>query len=446
MTRFGPEGGRGREPGSPFSISPTVAEGRLSLPDGGAIAETVLDNGVQVLTESIPGVRSASAGIWVRHGSAHEHPSEMGISHLLEHMVFKGTETRSARDIALALEGLGGSLDAYTTREYTSFQARVLDEHLPDALEVLADMTLRPVLREEDLELERQVVLEEIAMVADTPDDLVFDLHGARFWNGHPYGHSILGSRETVAGFSTDDLREAHARAYRGQNLVVGAAGHVEHDGVVEQVAELLGGLPQGDRVTPIPPPLGSRVGHERVDRPGSQSHVVFGASAVPHTDPRRYAIVLLSTALGGGMSSRLFQRVREELGLAYAVYAFHSFYGRGGLTGVYVGTRPEWEDRAVETILGAYRRLADEGLPTDELDQTRRQVKGQIMLALESTGARLHRLASYALYDEPYRGLDEVLARIDGVTSEGIAEAAADFFDPGGTFVLRLGPGRRSP
>ena len=204
--------------------------------------ETRLDNGVRVLSEAIPGVRSAAVGVWVRRGSAHEREEHLGVSHLLEHMVFKGTHRRTAREIALSIESLGGSLDAYTTREHTAYQARVLDTHLPEALDVLADLVLNPVLRDSDLALEREVVLEEIAQVEDTPDDLVFERHGERLWDGHPYGRPILGTPESVAGMSPEALRGVHGGAYRGRNLIVAAAGHVEHDDLVARVRRVLRG------------------------------------------------------------------------------------------------------------------------------------------------------------------------------------------------------------
>ena len=400
-----------------------------------------LSNGVQVLSEEIAGVRSASVGVWVRQGAAHEDASEMGASHLLEHLVFKGTTRRSARDLALALEGLGGSLDAYTSREHTSFQARVLDEHLPEALDVLADLTVSPLLRAEDLDLEREVVLEEISTVEDTPDDLVFELHGERLWRGHPYGHSILGTRATVAGMAATTLRRIHRERYVGNNLVVAAAGNVQHGPFLEAVERLFGGIAAGERSDRVPPLAERARGDERVPREGAQSHLVFGTDAPPHADPRRYALVLISSALGGGMSSRLFQRVREELALAYTVYSFQSFYALAGLTGVYVGTRPSWEERAVEAVREELARVAREGLVGEELEQTKRQVKGQIMLSLESTGARLYRLAGFALYQEPFLDLDELLSRIDAVPAEEVAAAAATFYDPDRQLLLRLGP-----
>lgn len=408
------------------------------------MSESRLSNGVHVLTESIPSVRSAAVGVWVRQGSAYESPGIMGASHLLEHMVFKGTERRSPREIALALEALGGSLDAYTSREHTSFQARVLDEHLVEAMDVLSDLVLHPVLRDEDLELEREVVLEEISTVEDTPDDLVFELHGEAFWNGHPYGYSILGTRETVAGMEGDTLRELHRDRYRAGNLVVAAAGNVEHDRLVELADRFFGSLPGGGSVGGAPLPAPRDHGGITVMREAAQTHIVFGAPTPPRTDPRRYPLILLSAAVGGGMSSRLFQRVREELALAYTVYTFQSFYSRAGISGVYVGTRPGWGEKAVEAIREELARVAREGLPGDELARTKSQVKGQIMLSLESTGARLYRLAGFALHDEPFLTLDELLARVDAVTEAEVSEAAVACFHPDRQFVLQLGPAPR--
>ncbi len=403
--------------------------------------ETSLENGIRVLTEAIPGVRSAAVGVWVRQGSAHEAPEVMGASHLLEHMVFKGTERRSAREIAMALESLGGSLDAYTSREHTSFQARVLDEHVPEALDVLADLIRHPMLRDEDLELERQVVLEEIATVEDTPDDLVFELHGERLWNGHPYGYSILGTRESVSALDGDTLRGLHARRYHAGNLVVAAAGNVRHDRIVADVERLFGPLALGEPTLGAGEPAPRAEGDALVTREAAQTHIVLGTATPPRSDPRRYALVLLSAAMGGGMSSRLFQRVREELALAYTVYTFQSFYSRAGISGVYVGTRPEWGQRAVDAIRDELSRVATDGLPSGELEQTKSQVKGQIMLSLESTGSRLYRLAGFALHDEPFLTLDELLARIDDVTVGDVADVAGEFFAPDRQYVLRLGP-----
>jgi len=404
-------------------------------------ARADLGDGLVVLTEEMPGVRSVAVGVWVRAGSVYESAGEMGVSHLLEHMVFKGTERRSAREIALALERLGGSLDAYTTREHTSFQTRTLDEHLDAALDVLADLVLHPLLRQEDLELEREVVLEEISTVEDTPDDLVFDLHAQALWADHPYGFSILGTRESVSSLTAADLKRLHQRAYCRPNILVAAAGHIRHEDVVARVAELFGDAPGGERAGRPAPPAGVVPREVHIERATAQTHVVFGTRTFRHGDPRRYALVLLSSAFGGGMSSRLFQRVREELGLAYAVYSFQSFYSDTGQVGVYVGTRPEWADRAVEVVREELRKVAREGLTAQELDDAKGQVKGQLMLSLESSGARLHRLAGFALYDEPFLTLDELIARVEAVTLDQVAEVAAEFLDPERQVVLRLGP-----
>ncbi|HSL71832.1 MAG TPA: pitrilysin family protein [Longimicrobiales bacterium] len=405
-------------------------------------ARAEVGDGLAVLTEQMPGVRSVALGVWVKTGSVHEEPEEMGVSHLLEHMVFKGTQRRSAHEIALVLERLGGSLDAYTTREHTCYQARVLDEHLDIALEVLADLVVSPLLRATDLELEREVVLEEISTVEDTPDDLIFDLHSRALWGEHPYGYSILGTRESVTALSDEALRRKHERTYRQPNLMIAAAGSVQHNDFVNRVIELFsaagsgGGLP-----APAQPTNGARM-FEHVQRQTAQTHIVFGSQVFGHGDPRRYALVMLSNAFGGGMSSRLFQKVREELGLAYAVFSFQSFHQLAGSTGVYVGTRHEWADRATDVIRQEYARLARDGLTDAELSDIKGQVKGQIVLALESSSSRLQRLAGTALYDEEFLSLSEVMRRIDAVTLNDVAALAAEFYDPDRQTVVRLGPG----
>jgi predicted Zn-dependent peptidase len=403
---------------------------------------TELDSGLVVLTEAMPGLRSASLGIWVRAGSVTERPAEMGVSHLLEHMVFKGTRRRSARDLALVLERVGGSLDAYTTREHTSFQARVLDEHVDLALDVLGDLVLDPLLRQGDLELEREVVLEEIATVEDTPDDLCFDLHAGELWGEHPYGYSILGTRDTVSTLQATDLERTHRALYHPGNLVFAAAGNVDHDRFVAQVAALVGSRSPGAApATPALPAAAPDGWVSRIERASAQTHIVFGTRCFGHGDPARYALVLLSNAFGGGMSSRLFQRVREELGLAYAVYSYQSFYHDAGYVGLYVGTRPEFADRAEAVLREELSRLVADGLTAEELHDVKGQVKGQIALSLESSSARLHRLAGTALYDEPFRTLEEVVARVDSVTLEEVAALAATYYDPDRQTVLRLGP-----
>lgn len=365
----------------------------------------------------------------------------MGVSHLLEHMVFKGTKRRSAREIALALERLGGALDAYTTREHTAFQARVLGEHLELALDLLVDLVREPVLRSRDLDLEREVVLEEIAAVEDTPDDLVFDLHAAALWGDHPYGFPILGTRETVARFSASDLRRVHRRAYVPANFVLAAVGNVDHEALVAKAEAAFADAPTRTRREAIPPCAPAEGREERIPRASAQTHLVFGTRLFPHRDARRIPLILLSTAFGGGMSSRLFQRVREELGLAYTVFSFQAFYRQAGMLGIYLGTRHEWADRAVQVVREECAQVADAGLSAAELEDVKGQVKGQMVLSLESSNARLARLAGFALYDEPILTVDELIGRVDQISREEVAAIAAGFFDPGRQVVLRLGP-----
>ena len=408
------------------------------------VQRTVLPNGLTVLSEFYPGVRSVALGAWVRAASVHEAPEVMGVSHLLEHLVFKGTERRTAHQLALSLESLGGSLDAYTSREHTSFQARVLDEHLPEAADVMFDLMFRPLLRAEDLTLERKVILEEISMVEDTPDDLVFELHNEALWGAHPMGYSILGTRETVSSMRLEDVRALHARAYHPSHVVVSAAGNVTHAQLLAVLEEAgWSALPRGDDTPLVETAATPRApGIRHVDREGAQCHVVLGSATVPHRDERRYALMLVDTLLGGGMSSRLFQKVREELGLAYSVYTFQSFHSLTGAHGVYVGTAPETRANALTAVLDELRRVADEGIPEAELAQGRQQLKGQITLGLESPAARMYRLAAVELYREPFRPLDEVLRNIDAIDAEAARAACAEFCAPDRQTVVSLGPG----
>ena len=403
--------------------------------------EALLDNGIRVVTERRPDVRSAAVGVWVDQGSAHETPESGGASHLIEHLVFKGTERRTAHEIALSLESLGGTLDAYTTREHTSYQAHVLDEHLPVAIDVLADLVLHPRLDPDDLELEKDVVIEEIAGVEDTPDDLIFDLHGAKLWDGHTYGRPILGTRESVRGFQIDELRSLHSERYRGRNIVLGCVGNFEHEEVVNRLAESFGEVASGRASPRIAEPKATISGRTSVVRDAAQAHLVIGNSTPPYSDPIRNALILISGAFGGGMSSRLFQRIREELALAYSVFSFQSFYSKAGLAGVYVGTRPEAWERALEGILSEYAKLYEHGIKSEELEQAKSHAKGRSILAMESTAARLLRLVGFTLRGEPYRDLDESLARIEAVTLEEVSTACRRFYNPEDQFTLTLGP-----
>lgn len=406
------------------------------------VVRTDAPNGLVVVTEQMPSLRSAAAGFWIRTASAHETPEKMGVSHLLEHMVFKGTERRGPREIALTLESRGGALDAYTGRDHTTFQARVLDRDLPLAVDVLDDLIRRPLLREDDLAKERHVVLEEIAMVEDDPDDLVFDLHAGTLWPSHSYGYRILGTRETVSALRAADLRAVHDGAYHPRHMVFAAAGSVSH----EHVLELLRrhgwlDLPPGPQWRSIPEKAEPWRGERRIARDSSQVHIVMGTETFPWVDGRRHALSLVTTVFGGGMSSRLFQRVREDLGLAYSVYAFNSFHQVSGLCGTYVGTQRETADQALEVLRQEYGRLARESLTSDELAAAKQQAQGQLVLALESPTSRMYRLAGQVLYGDRYRSVDEVLNELESVSADAVAEVAAEFFDPARQTLVWLGP-----
>jgi len=367
----------------------------------------------------------------------------MGVSHMLEHMVFKGTPTRSAKDLALALEILGGSLDAWTSREHTSFQARVLDEHAAQAAEVLGDIMFRPLLRQSDLDNERKVVLEEISTVDDTPDDLVFELHGRQLWGAHPHGYPILGTRSSVAALTTGDLRALHNRAYHPGNIVLAASGNIEHDELLRILAQAgwEDTASPAEPLMPPPPAITQPPSLRHYERESVQTHIVFGSPTVPHSDPRRHALGLVGMLLGGGMSSRLFQKIREEMGLAYSVYTYQSFHRDSGDHGIYVGTAPETAEAAVAAIRDELSFIASEGILDDELAGGKSQLKGQITLSLESVSSRMYRAAGSELYDEEYRTLDELLSLVDGISSDMVAEVCSEFFSPDSHTVVSLGP-----
>ncbi len=417
----------------------------LATPLETGVSRTVLPNGLTVLSEFVPGVRSVAIGAWVRSGSMHERADQMGMAHLLEHMVFKGTEKYSAKALALSLEVLGGSLDAYTTREHTSFQARVLDEHISEAADVLFELCFRPLLRDEDLRLERKVILEEIAMVDDTPDDVVFEFHAARMYPEHPYGHAILGTPATVKRLSVAALRDWHARTYHPPQIVLAAAGNITHEHLLE-VLEQTGWVSQPRGIADwLPAPVAPGVvmrGYSHVKRKDiAQTHIVLACDAPKHASTERNALAVASALLGGGMSSRLFQEVREELGLAYSVYSFYNTFHDNGQHGVYLATAPEQARDAYEVVCGLMTRVAAGAMSDEEIATGVSQLKGQLVLSLEGVSSRLYRAAEVALYDEPYRPIDALLAELDAVTPAQVRAACAAYLDPAQCSVLSLGP-----
>lgn len=417
----------------------------LATPPETGVSRTVLPNGLTVLSEFVPGVRSVAIGAWVRCGSMHERPEQMGMAHLLEHMVFKGTAKYSAKALALSLEVLGGSLDAYTTREHTSYQAHVLDEHIGEASGVLFELVFRPLLRDDDLRLERKVILEEIAMVDDTPDDVIFEMHAARMYPAHPYGHAILGSSASVKGLQLEDLRTWHERTYHPPQIVLAAAGNVTHEHLLD-VLEQTGWVaqPRGVSEWLDAPPVPTVIthGYEHVRRKDiAQTHLVLACEAPAHSSPERHAVAVASALLGGGMSSRLFQEVREELGLAYSVYSYYNTFFDTGQHGVYLATAPDQAREAYDVVRTAMSRVAAGAMTDDEIATGISQLKGQLVLSLEGVASRLYRAAEVALYAEPYRPLDALLAELDAVTPAQVRAACAAYLDPEQCSVLSLGP-----
>ncbi len=371
----------------------------------------------------MPSLRSVAVGFWVGTGSRDE-PSELaGASHFLEHLLFKGTERRSASDIAEAVESVGGDMNAFTTQEMTAFYVRVPDQCLALALDILSDIVWTPAVRPEDVDAERRVILEEIGMRDDTPEDLVHDLFADAMFPGHPIGREVIGSRETIEAMGPSDITTFHGRHYHPSNVVVSVAGNLDHDHVVslvdEGLASLNGSRPERERYAGEPAPRRLTV----LERPTEQAHVVLGMRAIPRNDPDRYALTVLNQALGGGMSSRLFQEVREQRGLAYSVYSFRAAYEETGAFAVSAGTSPD----RVQELLGVIdaeleRVVADQGVSKRELDAAKGHLKGSLALSLESSASRMHRLGRSELTMGEVPSLDEVVADVEAIGPDDVA------------------------
>jgi predicted Zn-dependent peptidase len=395
------------------------------------IRKEVLPNGLVVLTEPMAHVRSVSVGLWLRTGSRRE-PAELnGISHFIEHMVFKGTERRTVEEIARAIDRVGGMLDAFTSKEMVCFNAKVLDEHLPIAFAVLADLLLRPLFAEEEIVREKQVVLEEIKMDEDNPETLINELFTQSFWRGHALGKPILGTPKTVPGFSRETLVEWFRRSHSPNNMVIAAAGNLEHERLMDLVRTEFEAVPAAadgfaDSAPVAHPTLTTRHKHEL-----EQVHICVGVPAFPMADPRRYAAILLNNILGTGMSSRLFQNIRERQGLAYAVFSEMNPYRDVGLLSVYAGTARETAGRLVRSVVEEFRDLKGHAVSDEELRRAKDQLKGSLTLSVESSGARMTSLARHEIYFGRHILLDEILASIEAVTAEQVQQVAQDFFRP---------------
>jgi predicted Zn-dependent peptidase len=404
------------------------------------LRRTVLSNGLIVLTERMDHLRSVAMGVWIKSGSRCEAAETNGISHFVEHMVFKGTRSRSAQRIAREMDSIGGNLDAFTSKETICFNVKSLSDHVPIALDVLTDLVLNPVFAPPDIERERGVILEEIKIDEDNPDVLVHELFTQSFWKGHPLGKPILGTTETVKRLGQEQLFGYHNDRFHGGNMVFSAAGNLDHDqfiaAVAEKFAPLLGGVAPGDLSAPQPT---ARI-ILRNKRSLEQVQICLGVPAPPITDESRYATLILNTVLGGGMSSRLFQTIREERGLAYSVYSDLSPYRDTGNLCVYAGTSAGKALQVVDLILAEFRNLKEMPIGAEELTRAKDQLKGNILLGLESSNSRMANLARQEMYFRQFFTADEVIARIDEVTNEQVQAMAQRLFRPESIAVTLLG------
>jgi predicted Zn-dependent peptidase len=401
---------------------------------------TSLANGVRVITEAMPHVRSVSVGIWIGTGSRRETTEENGISHFIEHMLFKGTTRRSAEAIARSVDSIGGNLDAFTAKELVCFNTKVLDEHLSLAFDVLADLVLHPLFREDDIEKEKGVILEEIKMEADSPDYLVHEIFSANFWKDHPLGKPILGTPQSVKRFNQDAVRSYYSAVYAPANLIVTAAGNLTHDGLVALAREHLEALP------PAPPAPADQAPttHARIalrhKKALEQVHLCLGVPSYPLPHEERFSCYVLNTLLGGGMSSRLFQNIRERQGLAYAVFSELNPYRDTGCLSIYAGTSIESARKVVESIINEFRDLKETLVADEELRRAKDHLKGSLMLSLESTSSRMSNLARQQMYFDRFFSLDELVESIEAVSASDVQRIARTFFDPKQTALTVLG------
>ncbi len=403
--------------------------------------KTVLENGIRVVTERIDYVRSISIGVWVDVGSRDEMGDEVGASHFIEHMLFKGTKKRTAKEIASSLESVGGSLNAFTGREHTCYFARVLDEHTDIALDVLSDILKNPLFNLSHLEKERAVILSEIKELEDSPADLVHDLLMSTMWKENSLGRSIIGSAESVLKLTRSKLIDFMKRNYTSPRVVIAASGNFKHKELVDKIKRKFrfssNSHPASEKqMFPLAEP-------DRVvaNRKTAQTHISLGVPTFPYSDRRRYAALVLSNILGGGMSSRLFQSIREKLGLVYSVYTFIDFFEDAGVFGIYMGTHKKNTIRVIELVLKEIRKLKKDSLTSKELSHAKYQLKGNLLLSLESTFNRMNRLARYELFLHDFVDLDQTINAINKIKAKDVVEVAYDFFSSDKLSAAVLGP-----
>ena len=411
-------------------ISPHVRE----------IERATLPNGIRIVTESMPYVRSVSLGVWIGSGSRVEVGAENGLSHFIEHMVFKGTENRSSEEIARSVDSVGGGLDAFTSKELVSFNTKVMDEHLPFAFDILSDLVLNPLFREEDIEKEKGVILEEIKMEADQPEFVLHETFISNFWKSHGLGKPILGTKETVKKFAAPMLLDYYRRIYSPRNILITAAGNLDHDDIVKLVEDKFSHLPESSKPSTGSVPQAHAPLILKKKESLEQVHIAIGVPAYPLAHKARFPLYVLNTVLGGGMSSRLFQNIREKHGLAYAVYSELNLFSDTGCFTVYAGTGVETAKQVVSSVIQEFHQLKEELVAEDELQRAKDHLKGSLMLSLESTSSRMSNLARQELYFDRFQSMDEMLLNIESVTREQVQAIAEEFFQTDGIALAMLG------
>src|SRR5438309_4924614 len=418
---------------------PRVCENR-SVDEDRNIRREVLPNGLTIISEEMKHIRSISIGIWIKTGSRDEDLAWNGISHFVEHMVFKGTQHRSAEEIARQVDSIGGNIDAFTAKECVSFSMKVLDEHLPIALDVLSDLVLNPVFDANDISRERGVILEEIKMDEDNPDYLVHEIFTQNFWKDHPLGRPILGTRDTVKRFDRTPVTDFYAQRFSPGNMIITAAGYLDHERFVKVAAKHFEQMkPVSNGFHSSPPKIVPKIILKN-KKSLEQVQICVGVPSYPITHERRHTSYILNTLLGGGMSSRLFQNIRERQGLAYAIYSDLNPYRDTGCLSIYAGTSRESAVKVVESVVSEFQKLKSDAVSGEELQRAKDQLKGSLMLSLESSTARMSNLARQEMYFDRFYGLDELIEKIESVTAEELQGLANEFFQTDSIAVTVLG------
>ncbi len=403
------------------------------------VKKTVLQNGLRVISENIPHAHSVTIGIWVASGSRDEREEFNGVAHFIEHLLFKGTERRNALQIAREIDALGGILNAFTGREYVCYYAKVLHRFLPKIVDLLADIFLNSLFEPEEIEKERKVILQEIGLLEDSPDDYIHDLFVRKFWQGHPLGRPIIGTEKSVGALTRDIVVDYRKEIYGAENIIIAAAGKVDHDELLALLNGLFDRVPAGNRSMPVSPPPPTK-SVEVVAKDLEQVHLCLGTLSIPQDHSRRYEAFILNTVLGGSMSSRLFQEVREKQGLAYSIYSYLTSHSDSGSIAVYAGTSRERFNEVIDIVLRELRRMKTDPLNREELENAKEQLKGNILLSLESSDNRMTKLAKNEIYFGRYQPLMEIVKGIDQVTPESILELSTELIDDNYLTLVLMG------